>query len=280
MHTDGEFPPVLMWADLVGLGIDAIGSYPIELRVTDPHGLWDTDPAVIIVVDTTPPECEAELERVQVSATQGEFRVSYSCTDLADPDPEITADVNGVPVFDGQMLDLIKYYDGQVVYEFLGGWIIKAAEFLLTVHAVDASGNAVTVGAVPQFDATAPGTPPDDPPPPDDDPPPPDEDPPPPDEDPPVAAPDDCSVELIKLFGYWNQATFRVAVSCSIEVASMALDINGYGIVNGQSVELKKTWGTERAYDMFGTLRIEAPDFTLTLVTNDPDGTWTAQPEF
>ena len=60
----------------------------------------------------------------------------------------------------------------------------------------------------------------------------------------------------------------------------MAADINGYEVADGDLVELVTTWGTERAYDMFGMWRIEAPEFLLSLTTTAPDGNWTATPDF
>ena len=51
-------------------------------------------------------------------------------------------------------------------------------------------------------------------------------------------------------------------------------------LADGDLVELVKTWGSERAYNMFGMWRIEAPEFLLTLTTTGPDGTWTTVPDF
>jgi hypothetical protein len=237
--------------------------------------------------DTTPPECEAELIPIQVTETQGEFLVSYECTDDVWPEVAIEADINGVPVTDGMFVDLVIYYDGQVVYPFLEGWIIKALNFLLTVRGEDGSGNVGWAYAEPVFENTYPSVgppnadvmPPNLPPPGE---PPNTEWPPPPTVSltPFLAAPEDCTVELTKMWGYWNQGTFRVDASCIVEVETMTLDINGHEIENGDMVELVKTWGTERVYNMFGMLRIEAPEFLLTLTTTNPDGTWTAVPDF
>ena len=151
----------------------------------------------------------------------------------------------------------------------------------------DGSGNVGWAYAVPLFENTYPSIgppdadtmPPNTPPP---SPPPPDWPPPPPPVTfaPFLAAPEDCTVELTKLYGYWNQGTFRVDASCVVPVETMTLDINGYEVEDGEMVELVKTWGTERARDMFGMWRIEAPDFLLTLTTTNPNGTWTAEPDF
>ena len=297
--------PSFDWSDLVSHGIDALGPYQVALTVFDQWAGKSKDVADLDVVDTTPPECTAGLDLIQGTEFQGEFFVEFDCSDLADPDVEITADINGVPVTNGQNVDLSDSDPGitllellgmiedglpwtQVVHEFLGGWIITAPAFGLTVHAVDDSGNETTVLVEPDFYNTTPavGTPnapvmpPNTPPPgapPNTEWPPPF---PPAVITPLAAAPDDCTVELTKLYGYWNQGTFRVDADCGVPVGSMALDLNGYAVQNGDLVELVKTWGSERSYDMFGMRRIEAPDFVLTLTTTGPDGTWTAVPDF
>jgi hypothetical protein len=304
-----------MMKGLEALGIDELdlGSgpepwFPIVAQhlidTQNPNGSWPRDPwdyqgpfaltaawALLtlekaVPVFDEPPECWAELVPIQVTETQGEFQVRYECTD----DHEglmVEADINGVPVEDGMMVDLIIFYDGQVVYEMLGGWIIKALEFLLTVHAVDSAGQEAWAYAEPVFENTypdvgppdaavmPPGTPPPGAPPVTEWPPPPTVS-----LAPFLAAPEDCTAELTKMWGTWNQGTFRVDLSCQVDVATMEADINGYDVADGDMVELVKTWGTERAYDVFGIWRIEAPDFLLTLITTSPDGEWTATPDF
>jgi alpha-glucoside transport system substrate-binding protein len=149
--------PVVPWSELDARGVgDLGGPYLLGLRVYDPFDAIGYDESSFTVVDTTPPECWAELIPIQVTTTQGEFFVAFHCTDIADPEVEILADVNGVPVHDGQNLDLVVFYDGQVVYPFLGGWIIKAQEFLLTVTGTDDSGNQTTVEVEPMFENTYP----------------------------------------------------------------------------------------------------------------------------
>jgi hypothetical protein len=274
------------------------GHYTVEARITNSlDSIYDSfmglDAATVLTVekewiDTTPPECETELVPIQVTETQGEFFVSYECTDDVWPEVMIEADINGVPVFDGQSVDLIIYYDGQVVQEMLGGWIIWALDFLLTVRGEDGSGNVGWAYAEPVFENTYPSIgppnadvmPPNLPPP---GAPPVTEWPPPPQPvtlTPLLAAPEDCTVELTKLYGYWNQGTFRIDASCIVDVETMTLDLNGYEVADGDLVELVKTWGSERAYNMFGMWRIEAPEFLLTLTTTGPDGTWTTVPDF
>jgi hypothetical protein len=296
----------LGWTELVGLGIDTPGAtYPVDLVIVDYFGQIATSATDLTVVDTTPPECNAGLNLIQGTELQGEFFVEFECWDLADPDPEVSADINGVPVTNGQNVDLNDSDPGitlldllgmigdgipwdQVVHEFLGGWIITAPAFGLTVHAVDDFGNETTVLVEPDFYNTTPavGTPsapvmpPNTPPP---GAPPVTEWPPP---FPPAvvtplaAAPGDCTVELTKLWGYWNQGTFRVDATCVVPVDTMDLDLNGYAVQDGDLVELVKTWGTERSYDMFGMRRIEAAEFRLTLITTGPAGEWTATPGF
>jgi alpha-glucoside transport system substrate-binding protein len=150
-------PVHLEWSDLVAMGIDTVDeTYPVAFGLTDAYGQFDLDITELTVVDTTPPECWAELIPIQVTTTQGEFFVAFQCTDIADPEVEIVADVNGVPVHDGQNLDLVMYYDGQVVYPFLGGWIIKAPGFVLTVTGTDDSGNQTTMEIEPLFENTYP----------------------------------------------------------------------------------------------------------------------------
>ena len=67
------------------------------------------------------------------------------------------ADINGVPVYDGQFVELIKIFTGEMqVYEFLGEWFIYDYAFVLTVKAEDSSGNVTVLMVEPLFENSDP----------------------------------------------------------------------------------------------------------------------------
>lgn len=140
-----------------------------------------------ITIDQTPPQITLELVPIKQEDDEGVFQVSLMVTDAVDPNPTFAADINGVPIFDGQLLKLEigdepeskfketkdkqcqeyqekadkKIAKGKDIEDSLalklliceqGGILnIEASEFVATVTATDASGNSDTLTVSPTF---------------------------------------------------------------------------------------------------------------------------------
>ena len=103
--------------------------------------------------DDTPPTVTAELEPRAVGGRSGVFIVRAACADDVSSGDDLTleADVNGVPVEDGdRMILIVDPRRNQVVR--LGTVIImRAPAFTLTVTCTDAAGNTATATDVAVF---------------------------------------------------------------------------------------------------------------------------------
>jgi len=104
------------------------------------------------VIDVTPPEISVSLKPVEVDVDddEGLFIVTYSVTDNIDPNPVVAADINGIPVENGQLVQLAIDDDTEVEEED-GVLQIEAPSITLTVEATDISGNTGTATAEPEF---------------------------------------------------------------------------------------------------------------------------------
>jgi hypothetical protein len=123
----------------------AMGSHSIDLTVADPAGLTASDGVDVAVSDTTAPSAQAWFESVQGSGSQSRRVVRVSCSDTCDGAPAATAQFDGQPVVDGDVVTLP---------------VGRAADLVLSLSCQDASGNAATV------QAATPSPPPDPPAPP------------------------------------------------------------------------------------------------------------------
>ena len=118
----------------------------------DQYRSADHDAVVVgLALDQTPPVVAAELDRITATRNTGLFVVDFSCVDNVDPDPECVADLNGVPVTDGQITHLVKA-PGQPITLRLGPVLfMKDDSFTLTVTGTDERGNSTTATAEPVF---------------------------------------------------------------------------------------------------------------------------------
>ena len=104
----------------------------------------------VFTSDLTPPVVEADVVFDHGSSQVGWFTVSYSCTD-ADPETTVVADINGVPVVDGQIVRLIHHPNRTDSVQKSNRLDIYGQGFLLTVTCTDSSGNTTTTEVVPEF---------------------------------------------------------------------------------------------------------------------------------
>jgi hypothetical protein len=126
------------------------------LYAPDPYRASDHDPVVVgldlVPPDETAPDVAARFVTVAAGYTTGLFKVDYSCTDNADPAPSCTGDINGISVRDGQRVFLIKTTRGRAWSYKIGPVLfIHDSDFVLTVTSTDASGNAASATAEPEF---------------------------------------------------------------------------------------------------------------------------------
>ncbi len=119
---------------------DATGTFTVPARTA----------AVFVLPepDVTPPTVTAALELVQRRGPNGVYRVSAQCTDDGEV-AEFSAELNGVPVDDGQELVLIRRPGEQKVIDEGPQVIIQAPSFELVVTCTDAWGNTTTESASP-----------------------------------------------------------------------------------------------------------------------------------
>lgn len=83
--------------------------------------------------------------------TYAPFSPTVGAQDAVDPRPACVADLNGVPVTDGQITQLVKA-PGQPITMRLGPVLfMKDESFTLTVTGTDARGNSATATAEPVF---------------------------------------------------------------------------------------------------------------------------------
>jgi len=134
---------------------DAPASYPLGTTVvtwtaTDVNGNSTAGTQNVTVVDTTAPTVTAELVPVDVKKHEGTFQVVFSASDLVDPNPALTATLNGVTVTNGQIVELEAGKKVKIKTEH-GTVEIKAPSFTLNVSAVDFSGNTGTASAAYAF---------------------------------------------------------------------------------------------------------------------------------
>jgi len=123
----------------------------VTLTVSDGE-LSDSASATVTVIDDTPPSVTASLVPVASGDDddEGLFIVEFSASDNCDPNPSVSAVLNGEPVANGQEVELEIDDDNEVEFED-GILEIEAPSFELNVTAEDASGNVGTGTATPTF---------------------------------------------------------------------------------------------------------------------------------
>ena len=128
------------------------GSFDVDLEVGD--GLATAMcSAPVTVVDTTAPDVSASLVPAgEVEEDEGRFRVEFSCSDVCDAGSTPTAELNGIAVVAGQVVDLEADDDTEVERED-GILELQAPSFSLVAVCPDASGNVGTATVAPAFEA-------------------------------------------------------------------------------------------------------------------------------
>lgn len=124
------------------------------LYAPDQYRSSDHDAVIVgLRLDREPPRVEADLDRIRADHDRGWFRVVFSCKDRVDRHPECVADLNGIPVHNGQRVYLIEssgtswaLEKGRVLY-------LKDDSFVLTATGTDDSGNSASDSAEPRFRA-------------------------------------------------------------------------------------------------------------------------------
>jgi len=138
---------------------DAPATYPVGTTVVtytavDGNGLTTIGTQNVTVVDTTAPTVTASLVAVNVGDDdehgEGMFQVVFSASDIADPNPVLTATLNGATVTNGQNVKLEQSRKSKWEFEH-GKLEIKGMSFSLDVTATDASGNVGTAAAAYAF---------------------------------------------------------------------------------------------------------------------------------
>lgn len=111
---------------------------------------WDSATLIptVSVSDVTPPEVTAGTEIQRGGPKVAWFTVHYAC---ADPDTTTVADINGVPVEDGETVRLLYHPQRTDHQQKKNRLDIYGQAFLLTVTCTDSSGNSTTVVVVPTF---------------------------------------------------------------------------------------------------------------------------------
>jgi predicted extracellular nuclease len=122
------------------------------LYAPDQYRSSDHDAVIVgLRLDREPPRVKADLDRIRTDHDRGWFRVVFSCKDRIDRHPECVAELNGIPVHNGQMVYLIEssgtswaLKKGRILY-------LKDDSFVLTVTGTDDSGNSASDSAEPRF---------------------------------------------------------------------------------------------------------------------------------
>jgi pullulanase-type alpha-1,6-glucosidase len=117
----------------------ATGTFIIPARTT-----------AVFTNDVTPPVVDAEIAFDHGGSQVAWFAVGYSCIDN-DPDTTVLADINGVPVVDGQIVRLLHHPNRTDSMQHENRLDIYGQEFLLTVTCADSSGNTTITEMMPQF---------------------------------------------------------------------------------------------------------------------------------
>ncbi|MGB7983023.1 MAG: pullulanase-type alpha-1,6-glucosidase [Candidatus Nanopelagicales bacterium] len=112
-----------------------------------------TTAVFVEVEDREPPVVEAQLVPVWVSSTFGKFRVAITCTDNVTRDCASKADINGVEVADGDLVQLIRKPGRTFSWRNPKTKVITilAPSFTMKVTCTDEAGNSATKEVQPEF---------------------------------------------------------------------------------------------------------------------------------
>jgi uncharacterized protein len=139
-------------ADVLDYNIDFKG--PVQTAIFEENQFRSSDHDPVIVgldLDQTAPTVTADFDTVVATRHLGIFVVDFSCEDNVDPDPECVAELNDVPVEDGQIVVLLEAPGRPWAKEIFGVLNMKASDFELTVVGTDEAGNTTSETAEPSF---------------------------------------------------------------------------------------------------------------------------------
>ena len=118
----------------------------------DPYRSSDHEAVIVgLALDQTPPVVAAEMDRIAATRNTGLFVVDFACQDAVDPSPDCVADLNGVPVSDGQITQLVRAPGKPITLRLGPVLFMKDDSFTLTVTGTDDRGNTATATAEPVF---------------------------------------------------------------------------------------------------------------------------------
>ena len=118
-----------------------LGMHRFDLTVNDGRDGTAGDTTDVTVVDSTPPDVTAAMILIgSDDDDEALFRVEFSCTDIVDTDVIPTATLNGIPVTNGQLVNL-EFDDETEVGADDGVLEFEAPAFTFAVNCSDASGN-------------------------------------------------------------------------------------------------------------------------------------------
>ena len=139
-------------ADVLDYNTDFKGPVQTSIFEENEFRSSDHDPVIVgLDLDQTAPTVVAGFDAVVTTPHLGIFVVDFSCDDNVDPDPECDAELNGVPVEDGQIVILLKAPGRPWAKTILGVLNMKASDFTLTVVGSDDTGNSTVETAEPIF---------------------------------------------------------------------------------------------------------------------------------
>jgi len=131
-----------------------IGTTTVNCSATDGAGNTSHGSFNVTVADRTPPVATASLVRVGHGGGDDEsmqfFQVVFAATDAVGV-TTLTADLNGIRVTNGQIVQLQTTDHAPSAKRDDGRLQIRAASFVLTVTAADAAGNVRSATATPVF---------------------------------------------------------------------------------------------------------------------------------
>ena len=115
---------------------------------TTATGTFNVPPRTTAVFVNAALGASAELRLLWGNDERAWFRVHYSCT---PPTATAEADINGIPVWNGQRVKLIIDDDGLRWFRRWGRLWIWDDAFELTVTCTDAAGDTAMATALPEF---------------------------------------------------------------------------------------------------------------------------------
>lgn len=125
-----------------------LGSFVVDLTVDNGLAVA-SDSVTVTIQDTTAPVATANLDVIgRLKKNGGKVQVNASCSDLVDPSPDAAATLNGVPVTNGQVVQLVpsSNYDNSISRK--GELVIEGPDATLLVDCTDFAHNGSSASDV------------------------------------------------------------------------------------------------------------------------------------